>query len=83
MLADAAEAAARSMKDPTAAELEELVTRIVNRAYLDGQLNDCDMTLRDLHAVGQSFTRVLSAVAHARVEYPESGKGPFPAGIAP
>jgi membrane-associated HD superfamily phosphohydrolase len=83
MLADSAEAAARSTKDPTAAELGELVTRIVNRAYLDGQLDDCDMTLRDLHAVGQSFTRVLSAVTHARVEYPESGKGPFTAGIAP
>jgi putative nucleotidyltransferase with HDIG domain len=83
MLADSAEAAARSLKNPSDSELDELVTRIVNRAYLDGQLNECDMTLRDLHAVGKSFTRVLSAVGHARVEYPASGKGPFTAGIAP
>ncbi|HZW37624.1 MAG: HD family phosphohydrolase, partial [Deltaproteobacteria bacterium] len=83
MLADSAEAAAGSLKNPTPAELDDLVTRIVNRAYLDGQLNECDMTLRDLHAVGQSFTRVLTAVAHARVEYPESGKGPFTAGLVP
>ena len=52
------------------------MSRIVDRAYLDGQLNECDMTLRDLHAVGQAFTRVLVAAAHARVEYPEIGKGP-------
>ena len=75
MLADSVEAAARSLKDPSQAELEETVMRIVNRAYMDGQLNECDMTLRDLHAVSQSFMRVLSAVVHARVDYPESGKG--------
>lgn len=80
MLADSVEAAARSMKSPTRAELGEMVTRIVNRAYLDGQLNDCDMTLRDLHAVEQAFSRVLSAVMHARVDYPESGKGSLPTG---
>ncbi len=76
MLADAAEAASRSLKSPSPAEIDEAVTRIVNRAYLDGQLNECDMTLRDLHAVGQAFSRVLAAVAHARVEYPPIGKGP-------
>jgi putative nucleotidyltransferase with HDIG domain len=77
MLADAAEATARSMRNPTQAELEETVTRIVNRAYLDGQLNECDMTLRDLHEVEKAFSKVLSAVVHARVDYPESGKGPL------
>ena len=82
MLADAAEATARSLKNPTQAELGEMVTRIVNRAYLDGQLNDCDMTLRDLHAVEEAFAKVLSAVMHARVDYPESGKGSLPASPA-
>ncbi|MBI5575872.1 MAG: HDIG domain-containing protein [Deltaproteobacteria bacterium] len=76
MLADSVEATARSLKDPTKAELDEIVDRIVDRAYLDGQLNDCDMTLRDLHAVCEAFKNVLSAVLHARVDYPESGKGP-------
>jgi putative nucleotidyltransferase with HDIG domain len=82
MLADAVEAAARSLRSPAQSELEEMVTRIVNRAYLDGQLNECDMTLRDLHAVEQAFRRVLSAILHARVDYPESGKGPLPTGTA-
>ncbi len=76
MLADTVEATARSLKNPTQTELEETVTRIVNRAYLDGQLNECDMTLRDLHSVEKAFGKVLSAVLHARVDYPESGKGP-------
>src|SRR3990170_6097270 len=72
MLADAAEAASRSLRNPSPEEIEETVTRIVNRAYLDGQLNECDMTLRDLHAVGKAFGRVLSAVSHTRVEYPKT-----------
>ncbi len=75
MLADAAEAASRSLKNGSAAEIEEAVSRIVDRAYLDGQLDECDMTLRDLHAVGQAFTRVLVAAAHGRGEYPSAGKG--------
>lgn len=75
MLADAAEAAARSLRNPSPGEVEDLVTRIVNRAYLDGQLNDCDLTLRDLHAVAEAFSRVLSAVTHGRIEYPAIGKG--------
>jgi putative nucleotidyltransferase with HDIG domain len=70
MLADAAEAASRSLRNPSSGEIEEAVTRIVNRTYLDGQLDECDMTLRDLSSVGKAFSRVLSAVSHARVEYP-------------
>lgn len=76
MLADSAEAAVRSLRNPARGEIDELVTRIVNRAYLDGQLNECDMTLRDLHTVGKEFVKVLSAVIHSRVDYPETGKGP-------
>jgi membrane-associated HD superfamily phosphohydrolase len=48
------------------------VTRIVNRAYLDGQLDECDMTLRDLSTVGKAFSRVLSAISHSRLEYPKA-----------
>lgn len=76
MLADAAEAASRSLRNPSPGEIGEMVTRIVNRVYLDGQLDECDMTLRDLHAVGKAFGTVLSAVSHSRVEYPEHGAGP-------
>lgn len=76
MVADAAEAASRSLRDPTPGEIGEMVTRIVNRIYLDGQLDECDMSLRDLHAAVKAFGTVLSAVSHSRVEYPRSGTGP-------
>lgn len=75
MLADATEATVRSLRNPSAREVEETVTGIVNRAYLDGQLDECEMTLRDLHAVGGAITQVLIAIAHRRVDYPASGKG--------
>jgi len=70
MLADAAEAACRSLPAPSSGQIEETVIRIVNRTYLDGQLDECDMTLRDLSSVGKAFSRVLVAVSHSRVEYP-------------
>jgi len=76
MLADTAEAASRSLRTPSAREVGEMVTRIVNRIYLDGQLDECDMTLRDLHLVEKAFGAVLSAVSHSRVEYPERGADP-------
>jgi membrane-associated HD superfamily phosphohydrolase len=75
MLSDAAEAAVKSLARPAPQEVDEAVIGIVNRVYLDGQLNECDLTLRDLHAVGRAISQVLAAVAHGRVDYPESGKG--------
>jgi len=75
MLADAAEATVRSLRNPSSGEVEESVTGIINRAYLDGQLDECEMTLRDLHSLGEAVSQVLSAIAHRRVDYPLSGKG--------
>ncbi len=72
MLADASEAAVRSLDHPTPQEVDETVTGIVDRVYLDGQLNECDLTLRDLDSVGRAIRQVLSAVAHGRVDYPAS-----------
>jgi putative nucleotidyltransferase with HDIG domain len=72
MLADTAEATCRSLRNPSSDEIEKAVTRIVNRAYLDGQLDECDMTLRDLSTISNAFSRVLSAISHARLEYPKS-----------
>jgi len=55
--------------------VEDAVQGLIDRVYLDGQLDECDMTLRDLHAVGRSICQVLVAVSHGRVDYPEGGKG--------
>ncbi len=73
MLADAAEATVRSLRNPSAREVGESVARIVNRAYLDGQLDECELTLRDLHVLDGAISRVLATLAHRRVDYPGSG----------
>ena len=75
MLADAAEAAVRSLPQPSPRDVEETVQGIIDRIYLDAQLNECDMTLRDLHSAGRAISQVLAAVSHGRVDYPEAGKG--------
>ena len=75
MIADATEAAVCSLKNPSAQEVEEIVTGIINRVYLDEQLNECEMALRDLHAMGKAMSRMLVAFTHRRVDYPASGKG--------
>ncbi|GAB4230031.1 MAG: hypothetical protein OHK0028_04320 [Deltaproteobacteria bacterium] len=75
MLADASEAAVRSLDRPSPREVDEAVGAIIDRVYLDGQLNECDLTLKDLHSVGRAISQVLAAVAHGRVDYPESARG--------
>ncbi len=70
MLADSAEAASRSLRAPTKDSLRRLITEIFNSYLQDGQLDDCDFSLRDLRAAAASFFSILYAVYHPRVEYP-------------
>jgi cyclic-di-AMP phosphodiesterase PgpH len=81
MLGDAVEAAARSLNEPTPARLQGLISRIVNLKFTDQQLEECDITLRDLHTIARSFSRILNSIYHHRPEYPDllkdiSGKKP-------
>jgi hypothetical protein len=71
LLADSVEAAMRSMKDPTATRTEELVHKIINNKFIDGQLDSCDLTLKDLEKISAVFVRILSGIYHSRVTYPE------------
>jgi putative nucleotidyltransferase with HDIG domain len=71
MLADAVEAASRTLADPTPARIQGMVKKLINNIFIDGQLNECDLTLRDLNEIAKSFTRVLSSSFHHRVDYPE------------
>ena len=71
MLADAVEAASRTLHDPTAARIQGMVQKIVNNIFIDGQLDECELTLKDLHNIAKSFNRVLGGIFHHRVEYPE------------
>jgi putative nucleotidyltransferase with HDIG domain len=70
MLADAIEAASRSLKAPTKDNLKRVITDIINGILQDGQLDACDFSLRELRTVAAAFLTVLYAIYHPRVEYP-------------
>jgi hypothetical protein len=70
MLADAVEAASRTLQEPTPARLQGLVQRIINSIFTDGQLDECELTLKDLHQIARSFNLILSGIYHQRIDYP-------------
>ncbi|RZA04959.1 MAG: HDIG domain-containing protein, partial [Proteobacteria bacterium] len=69
MLGDVVEAATRSVPDPTPLRLNGVVKNILNKYFAEGQLSECDLTLRDLDAIARSFLEVLIGIYHARIEY--------------
>jgi hypothetical protein len=71
MLADAVEAASRTLQDPTPKRIETFVQTIVENIFVDGQLDECELTLKDLHAIQKSFRTILLGIFHHRIEYPE------------
>lgn len=71
MLADVIEASSRTLTDPSIARIQGLVQKMINKVFIKGQLDETDLTLRDLHLVAKSFTRVLSGILHRRIEYAE------------
>jgi len=71
MLADAVEAASRTLTDPTSARIQGMVQKIIGNIFIDGQLDECELTLKDLHQIAKSFNRVLAGIFHQRVDYPE------------
>lgn len=73
MLADAVEAACRSLIDPTPARIEGTVHKVITNIFLDGQLDACELTLKDLHKIEERFSKILTGIFHQRIEYPEEG----------
>jgi len=71
MLADSVEAASRTLTNPTHGRIKGMVEKIINNKFIDSQLDECDLTLRDLHKIADGFVRVLAGYLHSRVEYPE------------
>ena len=72
MLADTAEAISKSKSPGSVEELEEMVGRAVKIRIDQGQLDECELTLRDLEIIRQSFVDTLKGLYHTRVEYPET-----------
>ncbi|MNM29486.1 hypothetical protein D3C81_400270 [compost metagenome] len=75
MLADSVEAAVRSISEPTKGKIEEMVNNIIKDKLHSGQLDNCDLTLKDLTKIRQCFLKVLSGIYHERIEYPTEEKG--------
>ncbi|MBV9215505.1 MAG: HDIG domain-containing protein [Acidobacteria bacterium] len=70
MIADSCEAAARSLAEPTQENIRFIITKIIDAILADDQLNECDLTLRELTQIRESMIKSLVAIYHSRVDYP-------------
>ncbi|MBK1828420.1 HDIG domain-containing metalloprotein [Haloferula rosea] len=74
-LADAIESASRTLKKPTPAKIRALVEDLVEKRICDGQLDDCELTMKDLAVVKSQFCKTLRSMLHSRIDYPKDEKG--------
>ena len=81
MLADSCEAAARSLARPDPDNIRAIVIKIVDAIISDGQLDECDITLQELTTIREAMISALTAIYHARIDYP--GFNPPPTGPMP
>jgi cyclic-di-AMP phosphodiesterase PgpH len=73
-IADSVEAAVRSLSNPSQEKIEKIVRSIIAERLQDNQLNECDITLKELEMVARSLCETLNGVFHSRIEYPEIRK---------
>jgi putative nucleotidyltransferase with HDIG domain len=71
MLADSVEAASKTLPDPSPSRIQGMVQRIINNMFADGQLNECELTLKDLNEIAKTFNKILTGIFHHRIDYPE------------
>ena len=74
-LADAVESASRSLEKATPQRIEQLINDIVEKRILERQLDECDLTIRDLRTIANSFQFTLQSMLHSRVAYPTENVG--------
>jgi len=70
LMADAVEAASRVLTDPTPTRVSALVDRIINHCFIDGQLDECELTLKDIREIKTHFVYLLTSMYHKRIDYP-------------
>jgi len=70
MLADSVEAASRTLKDPASAQIRSMIDRLSEDIIRDDQFDECDITLRDIQLVKESFFKILTGLFHHRIDYP-------------
>ncbi len=73
MVCDAAEGAARAMPEPSAHKIEQMVRTIAEKRLSDGQFDQCELTMRELHTIVVTVARALASIHHGRVAYPDGG----------
>lgn len=85
LLADTVEAAARANRPNGLEEVDALIRKLIAKRQAEGQLDDCDITLRDLDRIRRAFVEVLQGIYHPRIEYPgdEPGRTPLTDEAAP
>ena len=71
LLADTCEAAVRAIRPATREDLEALVDKLIDERVAEGELNDCNLTFRELQTIKEIFIHVLQGVHHPRIQYPE------------
>ncbi len=70
MICDAVESAARTLSDPTPSRIDQLVREIATRRLMDGQFDECDLTLREIGIIVEKVSAALAAIYHGRIAYP-------------
>jgi cyclic-di-AMP phosphodiesterase PgpH len=75
LLADSVEGATRALDEHTPQRIEDVVRKVINNKFIDGQLDECNLTLREIDTIASTFVRVLGAMYHSRVKYPEQSNG--------
>lgn len=83
MLADCVESATRALDDPAPSRVESLVHELAMKRLLDGQFDDCDLTMREFELIEKSMIKSLLGVHHGRIAYPTSESPPLPAVSTP
>jgi len=71
LLGDVIEASSRTLSNPTPARIKNLVRERIERVFMDGQLDDCEITLHDLNKIAETFMRILNGIFHQRIDYPD------------
>ncbi|TYP78006.1 HD family phosphohydrolase [Paenibacillus methanolicus] len=73
-IADSVEAAVRSLRSPSVEQVETMIAKIIKGRLDDGQLSDCDLTLKELDKIAQTLKETVIGIFHSRIEYPEEVK---------
>jgi putative nucleotidyltransferase with HDIG domain len=76
MLADVVEASSRVLQDPTPARIAGHIDRILHDIFVEGQLDEVDLTFKDVHKLSVCFRRILTGLFHQRIAYPDAKTGP-------